>query len=137
MNSAELSTLAYSNVLGYLAGGIEAWRASGRSVGELPQLSVHELRARLSTETNLVLVDVREDAEFDGRRVRDSIHIPFWALEARRAELPQDRPLAVMCEGGLRSSLGASLLARAGFTDVRNVAGGMSAWLQAGYPPTT
>jgi rhodanese-related sulfurtransferase len=41
-----------------------------------------------------------------------------------------------MCAGGLRSSLGASLLARVGFADIRNVAGGMSAWLQAGYPTT-
>lgn len=133
---AALAAIGYSTVLGYLGGGMEAWRASGRAMAELPQLSVHELRERLSGETDLVLVDVREDAEFEGRHLRSAIHIPFWALETRRAELPLGRPLAVMCEGGLRSSLGASLLARAGFTDVRNVVGGMSAWSQAGYPTT-
>ena len=129
-----LATIGYSNLAGYVVGGMDAWRAAGLPVAELPQMSVHELRERLAKEPGLLLVDVREQDEYEGRHVRGAQHLPFWAVPARAGELPQDRPLAVMCEGGLRSSLAASLLARAGVKDLRNVTGGMAAWLQAGYP---
>jgi hydroxyacylglutathione hydrolase len=82
----------------------------------------------------LLVVDVREQEEYDGRHIRGAVHVPFWALPARADELPRDRPIAVICEGGLRSSLGASLLEHAGFDQLTNVSGGMSAWLKAGYP---
>ncbi len=131
---AALAVIGYSNLAGYLAGGVEAWRAEGRPLVALPQLSVHELRERLATDLAPLVVDVREQNEFEARHVRGAHHVPFWALPERAKELPRDRPLAVMCEGGLRSSLGASLLERAGFQHVLNVSGGMSAWLQAGYP---
>ncbi|HZU06611.1 MAG TPA: rhodanese-like domain-containing protein [Chloroflexota bacterium] len=131
---AALAVIGYSNVVGYLAGGVAAWQAAGFSLQPLPQLSVHELRERLRSDPALLLIDVREQVEYDGRHIRGAVHLPFWALPARANELPRDRPLAVICEGGLRSSLGASLLERAGFRDLHNVSGGMAAWLQAGYP---
>jgi rhodanese-related sulfurtransferase len=49
-------------------------------------------------------------------------------------ELPADRPKAVLCAGGLRSSSVISALLRAGMSDWYNVAGGMREWLKAGYP---
>ncbi len=128
-----LASIGYGNVAGYLAGGMAAWRAAGLPVETLPQMSVHELRERLRDDPSLLVVDVREGDEYASRHLRDAVHMPFWAIAERAAELPRDRPLAVMCAGGLRSSLGASLLARAGFRDVRNVTGGMGAWLEAGY----
>ncbi len=129
-----LASIGYSALAGYLAGGVSAWQASGRPLVELPQVTVHELREHLGTDLAPLVVDVREQGEFDARHVRGAVHVPFWALPARVGDLPRDRPLAVMCEGGLRSSLAAGLLARAGFPDLRNVSGGMAAWLQAGYP---
>jgi hydroxyacylglutathione hydrolase len=128
-----LASIGYGNVAGYLAGGLSAWQAAGLPVEALPQLSVHELRERLREDPSLLVVDVRESDEFAARHLRGAVHVPFWAIAARAADLPRDRPIAVMCAGGLRSSLGASLLARAGFHDLRNVTGGMGAWLEAGY----
>ena len=79
-------------------------------------------------------VEARDQPPRAARQVRGAVHVPFWALPARADELPRDRPIAVICEGGLRSSLGASLLEHAGFDALTNVSGGMSAWLKAGYP---
>ncbi len=129
-----LASIGYGNVAGYLAGGVDAWRGAGQPLATLAQTSVHALRERLETDPALLVVDVREQDEYDGRHIRGAVHVPFWALPARADELPRDRPLAVICEGGLRSSLGASLLAHAGFDQLTNVSGGMSAWLKAGYP---
>jgi len=129
-----LASIGYGNVAGYLAGGVDAWRAAGQPLETLPQTSVHALRERLETDPSLLVLDVREQNEYDGRHIRGAVHVPFWALPARADELPRDRPIAVICEGGLRSSLGASLLEHAGFDQLTNVSGGMSAWLKAGYP---
>ena len=51
----------------------------------------------------------------------------------RMAELPADRPKAVLCAGGLRSSTVISALSREGMTVWYNVSGGMTAWVKAGY----
>ena len=59
----------------------------------------------------------------------------FEALR-RRDEIPADRPKAVMCAGGLRSSTVISALKQAGLRDFYNVTGGMTAWLRAGYGVT-
>jgi glyoxylase-like metal-dependent hydrolase (beta-lactamase superfamily II)/rhodanese-related sulfurtransferase len=131
---AALATIGYGHLAGYLAGGVAAWRAASFPLTTLPQASVHALRERLESDRELLVLDVREANEYEGRHVRGAIHLPFWAVPARAGELPRDRPIAVMCEGGLRSSLAASLLEHAGFDELTNVSGGMSAWLKAGYP---
>jgi hydroxyacylglutathione hydrolase len=52
-------------------------------------------------------------------------------LTERAAKLPKDQPVAVICAGGFRSSIGTSILERQGFTRVTNVIGGMAAWKTA------
>lgn len=128
-----LAAIGFGALEGYLAGGMAAWQAAGQPVAVLPQISVHELRERLQAAPGLLVLDVREAGEYGAQHVRGAVNIPFWALPQRLDELPRDRPIAVVCEGGLRSSLGASLLERAGFRDLYNVAGGMAAWRQAQY----
>ena len=59
---------------------------------------------------------------------------PLDRLEAQLGALDPARPTAVICAGGYRSSAAASLLARHGFHDLRNVMGGTSAWVAAGHP---
>jgi rhodanese-related sulfurtransferase len=56
------------------------------------------------------------------------VNIPLNHLTDRLGELPADRPILVYCAGGYRSSIAASLLERAGFADVADLAGGMAAW---------
>ena len=60
-------------------------------------------------------------------------HIPLDELPRRTGEVKRERPLAVVCASGYRSSIAASLLQREGFAGVMNVVGGTSAWVRAGY----
>jgi hydroxyacylglutathione hydrolase len=131
---AALATIGFGNLVGYLAGGVAAWTAAGFVLTPLPQTSVHALRERLDSDPNLLVLDVREEQEFEARHVRGAVHLPFWAVPSRAGVLPRDRPIAVICEGGLRSSLASSLLEHAGFDHLVNVSGGMAAWREAGYP---
>jgi rhodanese-related sulfurtransferase len=79
---------------------------------------------------NLVLVDVREAAERARGYAPGSRHLPLGELKARLGELPNDRPVAFICQSGRRSAMAATAAARAGL-DARNVPGGMTAWERA------
>ena len=76
------------------------------------------------------MLDVREDDEFAGGHIPGATHMYVGYLEERLKELSldKDRPVVVTCGVGHRAGLGVSILLRAGFTDVRNLLGGMKAW---------
>jgi len=120
-------------VTGYLAGGVANWHAAGRQVGTIPQWPVDELRSQSEEDPRLQVVDVRRPGEFAAGRVPGARHIPLDRLERECGALDRSRPLAVVCQSGYRSSTACSLLRRNGFADVRNVAGGTSAWVAAGF----
>ena len=81
-----------------------------------------------------VLLDVREADEWQSGHAAGAKHIPIGQLGARLSGLPRDREIVTICRSGNRSSRAAAELRRAGFTDVRNMAGGMIAWARAGLP---
>jgi hydroxyacylglutathione hydrolase len=109
-------------------------RASGLPVGTLTNVIVQELAHRVAQEPDLVVLDVREPAEWMDGHMPGARHIPMRQVGERIAEIPRDRRVALTCAGGTRSSLVASLLLARGFTDLVNVWGGMNGWAQAGLP---
>jgi rhodanese-related sulfurtransferase len=79
-----------------------------------------------------LIVDVRERSEFVEVRVPGAVLYPTSSFLLRFEELPKDRPLHVICRTGSRSAAVTAFLLRNGWTDVRDVSGGMVAWLRAG-----
>jgi rhodanese-related sulfurtransferase len=137
-----LARVGIENVKGYLEGGVENWQRAGFAVASIPQISVNELKQKLATSEDLQVVDVRRPAEYGNGHVPRALNAPLATLDRVAAELPfeKDKPTAVICAGGYRSSAAASLLEKLGFTNLLNVAGGTGAWINAGYPvetPTT
>ena len=83
----------------------------------------------------LVIIDCREDAEYDATRVEGIPLIPMSEFLARVDELPEDRPLAILCRSGSRSAQVADYLTATGdHGEVANVAGGIIAWAAEGLP---
>jgi rhodanese-related sulfurtransferase len=103
-------------------------------MSELEQITADEAIAL--AEGSCVLVDVREQWEWDAGHAPNALHIPMGELDERIEELPDDQKLLVICHSGGRSLTVASALARADF-DVANVLGGMTAWTSAGGPVVT
>lgn len=87
---------------------------------------------RLVTDGALLL-DVREQDEWDAGHAPVAVHVPMGEVVDRIAELPGDRTIVCVCRLGGRSGSVALHLAGAGY-DVRNVAGGMTAWIAADLP---
>jgi rhodanese-related sulfurtransferase len=101
----------------------------------LPTIDVREAERRLREDAAApLLLDVREASEFAQVRAPGAVLVPTSAFMTRVGELPADRPLMVIGHVGGRSAAVTGYLARAGRTDVVNVAGGMEAWEQAGLP---
>jgi rhodanese-related sulfurtransferase len=109
--------------------------AVGTDSAGVVEISVADLKAQLDRKETILLLDVRSAEEYanDGR-VAGSKLIPLPELERRVSELPTDQPIVCICRSGNRSTTACDLLARQGFTQLRNVQGGMIAWAQAGYP---
>lgn len=124
----QLMRIGISRIDGYLTGGFEAWRDAGLPTASFPLNNVQELTSALGTGSAPLVVDVRTKKEFTAGHIDGALHLPLGDLTRRASEIPRDRRVATICEGGYRSALAASVLARAGLDNVGNVTGGMSAW---------
>ncbi|MFE7980476.1 rhodanese-like domain-containing protein [Streptomyces shenzhenensis] len=109
----------------------------GRESGGWDRVTVDEARRRTQgTDPGAVLLDAREQGEWDAGHAPGAVHAPLSALTAG-ADLPkaaQGRALVVICRSGKRSQHAAELLAGRGIAEVVDVKGGMTEWAAAGYP---
>ncbi len=90
--------------------------------------------AQLFSDKEAVIVDVREQAEWDEQHIDGAIFIPLNQVESRMSELAQykDSPIIVQCRSGKRSNIAGAKLIDAGFTKVYNLEGGILAWDKQG-----
>jgi hydroxyacylglutathione hydrolase len=130
-----LARVGLESVVGYLSGGMRAWREADFETAAIKQISVDELKELLEREQDLQVLDVRRPTEYSDGHVPRAVSIPLgMELEKQASQLQRDRTTAVICAGGYRSSAATSLLEQHGFHHLLNVAGGTSAWVKAGHP---
>jgi hydroxyacylglutathione hydrolase len=105
-----------------------AW-AMLTSSPEVREVSLDVMRRR---PAEAAVVDVREPEEFANGHVPGAVNLPQADLASRLDEIPRDRPVFVVCQGGFRSLRAAQFLSQRGFSDVASVKGGTEAWRAAG-----
>jgi hydroxyacylglutathione hydrolase len=132
-----LTRIGYDNISGFLKDGTEGWYDAGYPTESLPLLSVFQLKEKLDRKEDLVVLDARDQMEWENGRIEGATHIYVGHVEKRLAEIPPDKPVAVLCSVGHRAGIAASILLRAGFPEVYNVLGSVIAWRHAGFPLTT
>ena len=103
-----------------------------------PMLQVAGLKASLDADEPMLVLDVRTIADFDGEQghIGGALNLPLEQLTERLADLGDNpkRPIALICRTDRRSAKAASLLGRGGFARVQVVQGGMTAWIEQGWP---
>ncbi len=129
-----LARIGLDDILGFLQWGLIDWKSAGLPLETVPQITVHDLAGWLEEGRQITVMDVREPFEWGEGHIAGALHIPMREVPARRSEVPEDRPKAVVCSGGLRSSTVISALKQAGLSNCYNVGGGMAAWQKSGYP---
>ncbi|MBW1852907.1 MAG: rhodanese-like domain-containing protein, partial [Deltaproteobacteria bacterium] len=78
--------------------------------------------------------DVRTPAEWTTGRLEEAEHLPLTELLNRPLDIPKNEEIIVTCGIGYRGNIAASFLQGEGFEHVHSLAGGMKAWMNAGYP---
>jgi hydroxyacylglutathione hydrolase len=124
-----LARVGFSKMMGYLNGGIEAWVASGNDIDLIIDVEADELAMDLPFDDNLVVVDVRREAEFADGHVAGAMNVPLNDMNnpGSMAAFDEQQNLYVHCAGGYRSVIACSLLKRQGIHNVRNIVGGWGA----------
>ena len=120
----ELARIGFDNVLGYMKA------ESLSETQKLPQMSADELQATEKNNGPFVL-DVRTPTEWKNHHIEGARHVPLASFARQRPDLPNDRPIAVICGSGYRSSIASSLLMASGYKEIANVSGGMEAYEEA------
>jgi len=126
--AVRLGRIGLDHVVGYLEGGFAAAADRPEFHSGIDRILPSVLAKVLERPNDLVVLDVRGPGEWDAGHLERALNIPLPALERRISEVPAGRGIVVVCKSGYRSSLAASLLARHGFSEVRDLVGGMDAW---------
>ncbi|MDQ3346564.1 MAG: molybdopterin-synthase adenylyltransferase MoeB [Acidobacteriota bacterium] len=95
----------------------------------IPEVTAEELHAQIDSGKDVFILDVREPNEYQICRIAGSTLIPLGEVAARSAELDRNRDMVVHCKMGGRSARAVALLQERGFTRVRNLKGGILAWI--------
>ncbi len=101
----------------------------------VPEIDSAALAEALAADEPPLLIDVREQAEWDEGYIPGAVHVPRGFLESRIAGVATpDQPIVVNCAGGARSLLAADTLMGMGYTKVISLAGGFADWKRGGRP---
>jgi len=134
-----LGRIGFDNVAGYLQDGLDALRHRPELVAKIDRITAMALVEQLDAvtpdaATQPTVVDVRSEKEWAAGHIAGSVNIPLNHLGERAREIAPYRPVVVHCEGGYRSAIAASVLARAGRPDVLDMVGGFKAWAASKLP---
>lgn len=130
-----LSRVGYDHALGFLKGGIDAWKKSGKEFETSKRISVKELEKAYAGNKPLV-IDVRKQSEYDSEHLVDAINIPLNQINQHLAQFPKDSPFILHCAGGYRSMIAASILKQRGWEDFVDVIGGFDEISKSTLPKT-
>ena len=120
-----LSRVGFDNVLGYLSGGFEAWKTSGKEIDTLPSVPANVLEQQIDKDA--LVFDVRRPGEYEAEHIENVPSTPLDFLNDHISEFPTNKDFYVHCAGGYRSVIAASILKARGYSKVIDVAGGYGA----------
>lgn len=122
-----LARVGYDNTLGYLAGGVKAWKEAGKEVATIKSVTAEELAKKLQTGRVETILDVRKPSEFLAQHLLDATNFPLDYINRNMQKLNRYDTYHLHCAGGYRSMIAASILKARGFDNLVDVTGGWGA----------
>ncbi len=122
-----LARVGYDYCIGYLEGGIDAWKAAGMEVDTIESISVEELATRLAAQPDAPVIDVRKKSEYDSEHIKTAENAPLDVVNDAMSSLSKDKTTYIHCAGGYRSMIFTSILRARGFENLIDVQGGFKA----------
>ena len=122
-----LARVGYDNTVGYLAGGIDAWKKAGFKTSTIVSISANELAYIASLSQILNIIDVRKHSEFDNEHIENALNIPLDYINDEEIPLAKNKYYFVHCAAGYRSMAFISILKKRGYNNLVNITGGFNA----------
>lgn len=132
-----LARVGYDNCIGYLQGGIQAWKDAGKEADTVTSISAEAFSNLLAENPTLAAFDVRKKSEYDSEHVIGVENLPLDFLNENMAQINPDKTYYLHCAGGYRSMIAVSILKARGFDNLIDVAGGFAAIKAFGKLPLT
>ena len=132
----DLAMIGLDRVAGaFTVDTVDGWAVAGGELDTIAQMTPADVATMLE-RGGVTVIDVRGHTEWESGHLRGVQNVPLGYLADRLHELSLDRPIVLHCQGGARSSIGASVLRAHGVTHVMTMSGGYAAWQRAGLPIT-
>lgn len=131
-----LARVGYDFVVGYLDGGIEAWKKSSRELDSIDRINAEEFESKVNLSEDLI-VDVRKPGEFEAEHLENAISIPLDFINEQLSSFPKNKHFYMHCAGGYRSMIAASILKARGWNNFTEIAGGFNAISKTTLPKTS
>lgn len=122
-----LARVGYDNTIGYLAGGIDAWKTAGKEIDTIVSISAAEFEKAVNEDENINALDVRKPGEYESEHLENTLTRPLDYINDWTNEINPDQTYYIHCAGGYRSMIAASILKARGIENVIDVAGGYGA----------
>jgi len=129
-----LSRVGFDHTLGFLKGGIEAWKAAGKEADTVDSINAEELKSLM--DKGVPVYDVRKESEYQAEHVENVNLTPLDYINEHLSEFPEKEIFYVHCAGGYRSMIASSILKSRGIHNLVDVAGGFADIKKAGIPVT-
>ncbi|MBV2223566.1 MAG: MBL fold metallo-hydrolase [Cloacibacterium sp.] len=130
-----LSRVGFDNVLGYLKGGFESWKNSGKEIDTVHRISPEEFAEKFNE--NSKVIDVRKEGEYAAEHVNDAYSKPLAYINDWVGNINPDEHFFLHCAGGYRSMIAASILQARGYRNFSEVEGGFNGIKKTEKVPTT
>lgn len=130
-----LARVGYDNAIGYLKGGIDAWKKDGREMDKIESISP-ETFASLHSEQSPSVVDVRKPSEYLSEHVEEAKNLPLDTINEHMEEFSKEKTQYLHCAGGYRSVIAASILKARGFENIVNIEKGFKGISETDVPRT-
>jgi hydroxyacylglutathione hydrolase len=122
-----LARVGYDHALGYLKGGFNAWKNSGRQFDTITSIDVETFAELLEENPELPIIDVRKKNEYNAEHIPTAENLPLDYINDSMAQIDKSKTYYVHCAGGYRSMIFASILRARGYDNLIDIAGGFSA----------
>ena len=127
-----LARVGYDFTIGFLAGGFEAWKQSGKEIDQIKSISADELATIQKQDAGINILDVRKASEYKSEYVKGTINVPLDFINDSMAAIQKDKTYYVHCAGGYRSMIFVSILKARGFNHLIDVKGGFKEIKESG-----
>lgn len=130
-----LSRVGFDNVLGYLNGGYETWKKSGKESDSVNRISAQQFADKFAAE-KIKVIDVRKESEYAAEHVEDAYSKPLQYINDWIKDINPDEHFFIHCAAGYRSMIAASILQARGYRNFSEIEGGFKSISETSIPKT-